>query len=325
MTGAPADEPCASADGSQPCCEASTARLRTCCKSSLRRALTYLTHPVVSRDTSVRVEIAEPSLLAELADITHARWLVVIQAYADESEKNDLGVFTVAGYCFTPGACGPFERQWRKALALRSLSEFKTSDFMAGRGEFKGWSSKDRTYLYKELTKIIYSYAQFGIGQSMDTELLKKLRPKYDPYILITTLFCMSVMNHVHSGEPVSYILDEGRKGWGMLTRAFDHVMNHPEKFPNTKYSIHSYSRVNSKDYPQSQAADMLAWRVAWEAVKDLDRSMASLTEYAWELFAKTPTLPSHTNLVTGSELEKFVQWNYLPELSCCGLPSISK
>jgi hypothetical protein len=255
----------------------------------------------------MREKNACSSLLAELADIVHARYLVVIRAYADESEKNDLGVFTVAGYCFTPGACGPFERQWRRVLNSRSLSEFKMSDLIAGRGEFKGWSREARTSLYRQLTKIIYTYAQFGIGQSIDTELLNRLAPKFNPYIIATTLFCIAVMYHVHKGEPVSYILDEGRKGWGMLKSSFDYVMDHPERFENSGFRIQSYFRVNSKDVPQSQAADMLAWRVAWEAVKDLKRPMSSLTDYAWELFATTPTLPSHTNLSTGPELSRFV------------------
>jgi Protein of unknown function (DUF3800) len=268
----------------------------------------------------MREKNACPSLLADLADALHARWLVVIRAYADESEKKDLGVFTVAGYLFTPDSCDPFEQEWRKALdsCPRPLSEFKMSDCISGRKEFKNWTAEERTNIYRKLSQITGAYALLGISVSVDSESLSRICPSEKPYSLAVSYFVYRVLHHVKKSGPVSYFFDDGREGLDKLDVAFKRLKRNPNKYGKLSLYLDSYTRADSKKIPQLQAADMIAWRAAWESVMHLGRPTASITTFCRDLMINTQMPYSHSVLLTERALRMIYEERSHPPVTCC-------
>jgi hypothetical protein len=71
---------------------------------------------------------APSGYLAELGSIVHARWLVVLRVYLDESEQEQARVFTVAGHVFDPSGARRFEKPWRRAPDSAQLPRFLMSE-----------------------------------------------------------------------------------------------------------------------------------------------------------------------------------------------------
>lgn len=278
-------------------------------------------------DTKMREENACSSLLAEMADALHAGCVMLIRAYADESEQQPKGALAVAGYAFTKGQCGPFERQWKNVLASaqKPVSEFKASDFWRCDGEFRGWTDRERSTLYKALTKIINSYALFGVSATLDVRALLDLDSSrrgylkgYKPFTLASALFVQRIMSHIKPTESVAYFFDDGPKntGWGRLKDAFDYLMDRPKRAEEFGIHVEGYGRVDSKDSPQGQAADMLAWRACWEGVADLGRT-TWFSDFAYHLVSTTVSLQTHDILIRESDIRAMTRGE-VPEWDCC-------
>src|SRR5207253_3877184 len=104
----------------------------------------------------------------DLLDVLHARQVVVLTAYLDESEQEGARLFAVGGYLFDRAGQRRFEWKWKRALASRNLSRFRMSEFENRKGEFADWAEKDRVPFFRRLVDIIRSTALVQISVALD-------------------------------------------------------------------------------------------------------------------------------------------------------------
>jgi hypothetical protein len=223
----------------------------------------------------MREENACPSLLAELAAALRVGWVVVFKAYWDESWRERSGVFSIAGYGFTPANSERFSTRWKRALDGAGLERFHMKDFNARKhadppNEYSTWSDNDAFKFYRELTKIIRATASFHVAICVSLDDLKSLSEgdkevmkDMTEWTIGAEWFKEGVEYFLGRNEPVAYIYDAVPKGKGQ-TRTVKEFM-HALKVSGDIAKGSTLAPGSSLVHPELQAADILAHENARE------------------------------------------------------------
>lgn len=202
----------------------------------------------------------------ELAAVLHARALIVLEAYLDESYESQAGgrVFVVAGWIADSAALRTLEARWLqvlKACRPRRIREFKTADCLAGRGEFKGWSYRKRRALVARLVRALTDLQIIGGGAAL---LMLGPTPKHADYNTCV-MYCLGVLTKhalaYPKGERVAYVLDERDK----VKQEVEKTRLWMRRQRSGRYGRAIADRVGplafdiSLEVPALQAADLLA------------------------------------------------------------------
>jgi hypothetical protein len=276
----------------------------------------------------VRVEIAEPSYLAELADIAQARWLVVLSSYRlylDESRLNsgsgEPTVFAVGGYLFTPEQCPPFERMWQRTLEIPRppLSRFHMSQFENRRGPYADWDEEFRITYIKLIIEAIRYTRPIPIGAAIDmrafadlTDLDQQTLIMHDGensvYTLATSVAISGALASIKDGRRVAIVCDRlpPGQGKGHLRDGLMYMNDNPDEAPLSSGRFDSIIWTDSISTPELQAADVCSYELAKlaEGRGVLDHAARSLRKSAAVLFSPGESLAMGVSILTKARLK---------------------
>lgn len=194
--------------------------------------------------------------------------------YCDESFDDNL--FCMAGVIGPAHHWGPFEDAWATVLRDEGLTEFKASDCVNRRGEFKDWTNpQDRSRVQERLVNIILGspYLPFpmgiwvGIDKDAFTETLaptirKTAERSYDePYLLAFTHLTARMVETqrtanamVGASDRLGLIFDKQDEFAGRVLEMVKTIETTAE-FP-----FRGIAFDDSRRHAGLQAADMLAY-----------------------------------------------------------------
>jgi hypothetical protein len=199
----------------------------------------------------------------------------VIEAYFDESERND-GTFCVAAYCYFPAKARKMEKKWRQIMEGRT---FHASDMNCKEGEFKSLDKESSDRMYRSLIDSILKYAELGIVASVNPREVAAKWPEHDGFRTPYGLCCYFVVARISSyldskgiKSPVSFIFEAGHKHQSETERLMSEITMSESRKAYFHYLSHCFA---SKTETLLQTADLLAWE--WGKEMSESRGRASL------------------------------------------------
>src|ERR1700689_3708649 len=87
-----------------------------------------------------------------------------IEAYFDESERRESGVFCVAGYAFLPRQARRFIKEWTDLF--KPYGGFHMKELAHSCGRFVGISRSEHDRLIREAVRIVNQRKSFGVAVS---------------------------------------------------------------------------------------------------------------------------------------------------------------
>ena len=210
----------------------------------------------------------------------------MLRLYLDESNQEQVGSFTVAGYVFDPLGARRLEEPWRQALDSARLPRFRMSEFENRQGPYAAWSDEYRHAFLNQLISIIHKTARFQVAVAVDLEAFEVLAPSVQsmlpdltPYTLAVVTTLSDVAQATGGTEPIAYVLDQIPKGRTNVIDVFDFVLRDQRRGRRPAYNFTSLTSADSTLVPHLQAADMLAYESAKEAARAFGRSVRPVRE----------------------------------------------
>lgn len=221
----------------------------------------------------------------------------MLYVYADESEQRSFEVFTVAAYVFDDLGLRRFEVEWKAALDDEGLTWFHMTDFENYKGEYTDWTRERHDQFIIRLIEIIRGTVFCGSACSLDLAALTSLTDLDrqlvgSPYAHCVSR-CLSLVATqklylAPRDETTAWIFDDdakgtAKKGVGVLQQLFEQMRSDEEL--RTWFGIGPDARASSRSLVPLQAADVLAYEAAKEAVRTFGRSDRPLRKSAERLF----------------------------------------
>jgi Protein of unknown function (DUF3800) len=200
-----------------------------------------------------------------------------LRVYFDESynhrtdkEPDAPLVYTVAGYMAAVGLWNGFEVEWAEALDDANIPFFHMSEFENRLGPFKVWSNEKRIDFLRRLHEIINKYVFKGFATSVilsDYESLTE-EQKFafgEPHIC-GMINCMKHISKLCDDfdtiDLIDYVFEESVYN-GKINKLFGDL-------PDSDIAGYRIASITfeSKNCPPLQAADILAYEVTKEIVR---------------------------------------------------------
>ena len=104
------------------------------------------------------------------------RWLLMLQAYVDDSGRlNKSSVCVLGGYIAQAERWAEFSDKWQAVLDDEPrIKYFKMSEWASRLDEFDGFTDGERDYKLRQLAKLIPQYAQAGIVAVVPSDAFKR-------------------------------------------------------------------------------------------------------------------------------------------------------
>lgn len=166
----------------------------------------------------------------ELAAAFHSRFLAMLEAYADESSREDLNprIFVVAGWIGDGAAWRDVEERWLEIISAPSLpsviTEFHSTDCLAGQGEFKSWPPAERDALRTRLLDSLVGARIGGVTATLtldqtpaEAKKTYRFRKDYQACLLVCMMKLALSTATYPPRERVGFLIDEREKGQGDL------------------------------------------------------------------------------------------------------------
>jgi hypothetical protein len=214
--------------------------------------------------------------------------LTQIQAFIDDSasDKGDKRFF-IAGYVARAEVWDAFSKAWSIELACGTpISYLKMSEAKAFRGEFKGWTMKQRRRKLTKLHRVIESFQLMSFHSSMARdaafERYKRTAPRglSSPHFLCG-FAAISGVTRYFSDTPescsIEFVFDTQTGVDEDTDLFFDEMV---KRIPKARSVIAAKPRfVDDKASAPLQAADFLAWHLrrshedngSWGSASELD------------------------------------------------------
>jgi hypothetical protein len=201
----------------------------------------------------------------------YERLIMALQAYFDDSGRDDPPVFVLAGYVARAEQWAAFSDEWSAALAADpAIDYFKMQEAFSASGQFEGWSRHAIDGKLLLLANIIPRYVLQGLGVTvLHNEYNEVMRgqfaPQLDrPYLFLYNSAVTSTLSWVrqkYPNEKVDFIFDEqqaeGDFASGLIRQVIAAVPDEAKKNIGR-----SPVPGNDRDDLPLQAADMLAWHL---------------------------------------------------------------
>lgn len=208
---------------------------------------------------------------------TKDRWLVVLQAFVDDSTQEKDGVLALAGYLWNEQEARHFDTAWRPRIKAWGLSRWHMTDWESGYEEFVGWPDSKKDKRLQALHQIINRTMTVGVWLALDRRAYQTLtkaqqRPIGNEYMLCARLFIAVVSKYLKELQiktTVAYVLDK-RQSMGPIRQAFDRLKQ--DDHFSVEHHLGSLTTDSSLDVTHLQAADILAWEMAKEQAHALGR-----------------------------------------------------
>lgn len=189
------------------------------------------------------------------------RNLMMFSAYFDSSGKAaNSQVITVVGSLSPIERWLAFEKQWSSILARCGIRVFHMTDFVASRGEFRGWKghSERRRELIEDLVTCAACHILHTYSYSIDVGLWKQFNAKYAleeqwgrPNVLVSLMAISSIVSHGNATNrrPIEFVFEMGEESFGGLF-----------KKAKAMFDVEIVLRSKEMAIP-CQVADIIAWK----------------------------------------------------------------
>jgi len=231
----------------------------------------------------------------------------VLQAFVDESELSDFGVFAVAGFLWDEKHAVRFDRDWRHGLSSYGIADrFHMNEYDNRKGEFAKWPEGKRVRRLQRLHNIINRTMSVGRWAVLDLKAFdalprQKQKELGGPYSVCVQVFMGRMARYLAEAkhaEPISYVLDQ-RQGTGHLNTVFSHFA--ADETTKARYRLGSIVWDDSRCAVHLQAADMLAYEASKYSATSLGRQDRAIRKSFEALVAHRPD--DYKGITIGSEL----------------------
>jgi len=212
----------------------------------------------------------------------YPRWsnqnFVVLECYIDESESKGAkdSAICVAGYMAQGKTWVRLKREWNKALdkAPKRVEHFHATDFAGQRkskdGNFHGWTIPQRAFFIKRLITIVKDHrlSEFGVGfhHSTSKQVMTGNRGHVhgSPALVAAKIAIYNIsalaMARRWKYAP-SFFVEAGSKYYAALEEAHRSLRQIEDPEFQRFFGKSAIAEVpRSREYPQTQPADMLAF-----------------------------------------------------------------
>ena len=197
-----------------------------------------------------------------------------MDAYADGSFYNRLGLFAVATFLAPVNDWAGLQIRWRRVLheANPNLNVFHMTDLMSGKVKpYSEWTADKRVNLISDLIQIISETAIYGVAGIMRPAGYKALRTMHsqgtsllgkNPYAMCADTcitFIGKRLDDIGPSRRVAYTFEAGDRGLPEWNSNLTRILTSSQKYRDDM-KILSVTTLTKKDAPALQAADIFAY-----------------------------------------------------------------
>jgi hypothetical protein len=191
--------------------------------------------------------------------------VTIANAYFDES-YDDAGPRTlcVAGYYFSTAGALEFGRLWSRYLRSKGLPYFHANEAAHRDGVFSGWSNEDIGAVARKLIALTKEYSSFGVACSLDQTVYEdvcqghRMFPTPYAYALTNCLYGIAIWRErAGRSSSTAFYFEQGHSHADDAHKFLSFMLKGDELPGRIGYRSHAFV---SKDTPQVQAGDLLAW-----------------------------------------------------------------
>ena len=196
----------------------------------------------------------------------------MVSVYVDESEDNQTGVFTLAGWLASPTGWKDIVPAWNAmvASAPHPIQEFHMADIARRVGEFadeKGWTKDERHELVKTATDILtdknLSGGLTGFGVSIirrEVGLNWPTATTYDLYKAAYQVLMTLVCGTFAAFKSFDFVFDSKEKVRGHVNDFFWKAKDDTDRIPDFQGMLRDVRFEPSVKFAELQAADFIAY-----------------------------------------------------------------
>ena len=203
-----------------------------------------------------------------------------MEAYADGSFYNRLGLFAVATFLAPVNEWTRLKYRWRRALddADPRLEVFHMTDFMAGKTRpYREWPVDKKAQLISQLIKIIADSVSYGVAGIMRPSGYRALKTMHsdgtsllgdNPYGICAdtcTSFIGKRLDDIGPTSRVAYMFEAGDLGLPEWHSTITRIVNASPKY-REEMKIASVETHTKKSAPALQTADVFAYECTHSA-----------------------------------------------------------
>jgi len=189
--------------------------------------------------------------------------------FDDSGTHKGAGIVVVAGAIATAGRWDKLSREWQSTIKPWGLQRkhFHMTDFVTGKGDYRGWTVDAKAARLAELVKIIRKHVRVLIGNAVmeaDFEEISKRYPRNNfgsAYRFCAFLVAPAVdawRRQSPRRGPVTLIFEAGNK----LLNEYGRILNEAGRFEHLreKFGYSSIAQGTKSEMVPLQAADLIAY-----------------------------------------------------------------
>jgi Protein of unknown function (DUF3800) len=193
--------------------------------------------------------------------------LGMFAAYFDESYSDKAPrILVVAGYMAPIEQWGRFEAEWREFLQKFEVSNpFHMTDFMAGRGQFSGWSQKKQDECIYDYISLIRRRTHLRLSVGFDLSVyetaMADFKEQIGPYAFCVFEWMQEAerfMDKYQIVGPIAYVFESGSGFGGQIFDTMVWVKRRRQL--RERYRLGSFTFADKRQVLPLQAADIFAW-----------------------------------------------------------------
>jgi Protein of unknown function (DUF3800) len=192
--------------------------------------------------------------------------LVMLAAYFDESYSDTPPrTLAVAGYLSSAEQWSRFEGEWQEFLQRYQIQNpFHMTDFMAGRGQFRGWSRQKHDRCIESYCSIINRRTNLRISIGFDLSVYEDEMRRFSdigPYGFCVFEWMQEAERFMDRNDirgPIAYVFEDGSGFGNQIFNTMVWIKR--RKVMRERYRLGSFSFADKRAVLPLQAADILAW-----------------------------------------------------------------
>ncbi len=214
--------------------------------------------------------------------------------FDDSGTHKGAGIVVVAGAVATAERWEQLSREWQRTIRPWRVLQFHATDFVTGKGEYRGWTEDTKSARLMALVKLIRKHVRVLIGNAVMEADFEEVSAKYPDNNFGTAYrFCAFLIppavdlwrRQSPKRGPVALIFESGNK----LLNEYGRIVNQAGTFEHLrqKFGYSSITQGTSSDLVPLQAADLIAY--ATYRCAFMNKPLDSYLEPCFESLFKLP------------------------------------